>query len=128
MDSRKLQEDSALNGAKRNSPFCKSFNRHATRVAVAYRGFPLSFWTLERPRLVNRCKHTTNYSRRPRNAWTGVDRISWQPVTNEIIGIYSDGFIFKWQPLHDDSWELHANACEIARSPERTYFAISISS
>lgn len=125
LDSRILQEDSALDGVKRNSPCCMSFNGNATQVAVAYRGFPLSVWTLDRPRLVNRCKRTKNHAGRPSNAWTGVDRISWHPVANEIIGIYSDGFIFKWQPLHDDSQELHANACEIACSPEGTYFATS---
>lgn len=120
-----LLQDSALDGATRNSPCCISFNTNATQVAVAYRGFPLSVWTLENPRIVNRCKRTKNHSRRPSNAWTGVDRISWHPIANEIIGIYSDGFIFKWQPLHDDSQELHANACEIACSPEGTYFATS---
>lgn len=125
LDSRILQEDSALHGAKRNSPCCVAFNSNATQVAVAYRGFPLSVWTLHRPRLVNRCKRTTSTGKRPSNAWTGVDRISWHPVANEIIGIYSDGFIFKWQPFHDDNQELHANACEIACSSEGTYFATS---
>lgn len=124
LDSKILQ-DSALDGAKRNSPCCLSFNNNATQVAVAYRGFPLSVWTLERPRLVNRCKRATNHGSRPSNAWTGVDRISWHPISNEIIGLYSDGFIFKWQPLHDDNQELHSNACEIACSPEGTYFATS---
>lgn len=125
LDPRILQEDSALDGARRNSPCCMSFNSNLTQVAVAYRGFPLSVWTLDRPKLLNRCKRTTNHGRRPSNAWTGVDRISWHPVFNEVIGIYSDGFIFKWQPLHDDNQELHTNACEIACSPEGTFFATS---
>lgn len=85
----------------------------------------MSVWTLDRPKLLNRWKRTTNHGRRPSNAWTGVDRISWHPVFNEVIGIYSDGFIFKWQPLHDDNQELHTNACEIACSPEGTFFATS---
>ncbi|MCJ1466023.1 hypothetical protein MMC07_004642 [Pseudocyphellaria aurata] len=120
-----LLQDSALEGTIRNSPCCISFNSNATQVAVAYRGFPLSVWTLDRPRVVNRCKRTEIHGRRPRNAWTGVNRISWNPISHEIIGIYSDGFIFKWQPLHDVSQELRANACEIACSPEGTCFATS---
>lgn len=125
LDSKIFQEDSALDGTKRNSPCCISFNNDVSQVAVAYRGFPLSVWTLDRPRLVNRCKRTQNNIRRPSNAWTAVDRIAWHPVANEIIGVYCGGFIFKWEPIYDVNQELRANASAIACSPDGTYFATS---
>ena len=125
LDPRLLREDSVLEGTNRNAPCCIAFNGNATQIAVAYRGFPLSVWSIEKPRLINRCRRTTNQGRRPSNAWTGVDRIAWHPVNEEILGLYSDGFIFKWHPLHDDNQELRAKACEIACSPEGTFFAAS---
>lgn len=125
LDPRLLREDSVLDGTNRNAPCCIAFNNDATRIAVAYRGFPLSVWSIEKPRIINRCRRTTNQGRRPSNAWTGVDRMTWHPIYEEILGLYSDGYIFKWQPLHDDNQELRARACEIACSPEGTLFAAS---
>ncbi|KAL9121836.1 MAG: hypothetical protein Q9187_001611 [Circinaria calcarea] len=126
LDSKILREQSTIDGTYRNSPCCMAFNASASQVAVAYRGFPLSVWAIENPRLISRCRRTISHrQRKMSNAWTGVDRVVWHPNGNEILGLYNDGCVFKWQPLQDENEELYANASEIACSPEGSIFATS---
>lgn len=56
LDPRLLREDFVHEATNRNAPCCIAYNYNATQIAVAYRGFPLSVWSIEKPRLINRCK------------------------------------------------------------------------
>ena len=123
LDSRILSEDSSFPGAYHNSPSCMAFNSNATQIAVGFRGFPLSVWAIDSPRLINRCMRDKGHGRKQSNSWTEVTRVIWHPITGEILGLYLDGSVFRWHPVHNNSQELHSNASGIACSPEGSFFA-----
>lgn len=121
-----LQEKFVIDGTYHNSPCSMAFDASASQIAVAHRGFLLSVWTIENPRLISKCRRSVaDHQRKMTSAWTGVDRVVWHPNTNEILGLYNDGCVFKWQNLHDENQKLYANASEITCSPEGTIFATS---
>jgi hypothetical protein len=124
LDPGVLQEETVLDGAIQNSPCCMTFSPSATQIAVGYRNSPLSVWAIDSPRLIGRCSRSNN-RRKQSLAWTGVDRVVWHPGTEEILGLYSDGCVFKWHPFHQQHQELYANASEITCSREGTLFAAS---
>ena len=125
LDPKILKEESRLEGVYTNTPCCVSFDAIASHIAVAYRGFPLSVWGLDKPRLIGRCKRITDQKRMNRNAWTGVDRVTWHPYSGDVLGLYNDGCAFRWHPYEDESQEVMAGASEIVCSPDGVFFATS---
>ncbi|KAH0538685.1 hypothetical protein FGG08_004760 [Glutinoglossum americanum] len=128
LDSSILQ-DKSLEGTFLNSPTALAFSSDATQIAVAYRGFPLTVWTLTNPRLINRCRRRLEHGGNPNSAWTGVNRVIWHPNNGEVLGIYTDGIVFKWDPLEGSHQELQADLnatpSEIQCSPDGIVFATS---
>ncbi|KAI1204936.1 uncharacterized protein F4807DRAFT_300678 [Annulohypoxylon truncatum] len=121
-----LKDTTRHEGAIVNSPMCLAFNKDKTHVAVSYRGAPLSVWRLRDGRCINRCKRVRDL-RRPSLNWFAVDRVTWNPITNHVLGIYKDGRVFKWHPMTDENIEADARwaADEIAASPNGRFFATS---
>ncbi|KAL7905856.1 WD40 repeat-containing protein [Trichoderma velutinum] len=125
-----LNEAGKVYGTNVNSPIHLSFNSDCSLVGASYRGAPLSIWRLEDGRCLNRCRRAKdphNNKRQNSTNWSAVKRFTWNPVTNHILGIYQDGYIFKWHPLTDENVEARATADEIAASPNGTMFATSSS-
>jgi WD40 repeat protein len=107
--------DNTFGNHHHNSPKCVAFNQEGTQVALAYRGFPLSVWSIDHPGIVGMCERPGNVGL---DLWTGVDRVGWNPVTGHVVGIYSDGCVFKWHPEENDNQELKTVALEIECSPD----------
>lgn len=129
VNSNLLQEISR-DGAVMNSPMWLAFNGDNSMVGVSYRGAPLSVWRLADGRCINRCRRAQimgTDQRRPSANWFGVDRFTWNPVSDHIIGIYRDGCIFKWHPITNENVETRWSADEIAASPDGKLFATSSS-
>jgi WD40 repeat protein len=120
IDERLLREDNSLDRTVTNSPCCISFSPDATHVAVAYRGFPLSVWSIDPPELISRCRRHPND---PNHLWAPVDRAVWHPYSGEVLGLYLGGYVFKWHPYSGTHQEIYASASVIACSPEGTFFA-----
>lgn len=130
-DSSLLEETSIPEGAFINSPSSLAFSPDGTQLAVAYRSFPLAIWNLNPPEMIARC------SRRQRQVqahtasvgWTGVTRAVWHPFSGDVLGIYRDGQIFKWNPMNDTheevKQELDATPSDIVCSPNGLVFATS---
>jgi WD40 repeat protein len=129
LDPSIMHEETALEGTFLNSPTSLAFNSNATQIAVAYRGFPLSVWDLSNPRMVSRCKRRQNHGRKMSNAWTGVNRVIWHPNSGDVLGIYTDGAVFKWHPLDGTHVELVGDfgdsPSEIQCSADGAVFATS---
>lgn len=132
-----LNDTARLEGVIINSPMCVAFNGDRTQVGVCYRSAPLSVWSLSDGRHINRCNRSKDFQNSRRQStvsktsatWFGVDRFTWNPVTNHILGIYKDGTVFKWHPLTDENIEApHARADEISASPDGRLFSTSSSS
>lgn len=125
-----LKETGRTDGAIVSSPMCISFSGDNTLVGVSYRGAPLSVWRLADGRCLNRCKRPKDFrndQHRASSTWDAVDRFTWNPITNHVLGIYKNGYIFKWHPLTDENVEARVTADEIAASPNGRVFATSSS-
>ena len=123
-----LNENSPVEGGFITSPSFMAFNADATQIAVAYRGYPLSIWATNEPRLLGRCKRVTSHRAdyaRPSVSWMAVDRVAWSPVADQIVGLYKDGCVFKWNPSADENQEAHTTADEIQVSPDGKLFLTS---
>ncbi|KAI3393016.1 hypothetical protein diail_4895 [Diaporthe ilicicola] len=134
-DESLLEETALPDGAFINSPSSLAFNPDCTQLAVAYKGFPLSIWSLDPPEMIARCSvrrqaqgvHHNNSS--SSTAWTGVTRVVWHPFNGQVLGIYRDGQIFKWGPMDDTHeevrQELDATPSEVAVAASGLVFATS---
>jgi WD40 repeat protein len=124
-----LREDTR-DGTVLNSPVCLKFNGDNTQIGVSYRGAPLAVWRLSEGRCINRCrraKDPNSDQHRQLTNWFGVDRFTWNPISDHVLGIYRDGCIFKWHPVTDENVETRWSADEIAASPDGKLFATSSS-
>ena len=113
-----------------NSPSCIAFSRDESYAGVAYRGFPLSVWSLETGECINRCNRAqgTNFSADKYTAgWYVARRFVWNPVTDHVIGFYEDGFVFKWHPLTGEHQEAQAYANDVTASSDGKLFLSSTS-
>ena len=123
-----LQEKHAVEGGIITSPSYMLFNPGASRIAVAYRGYPLSVWDTKEPRLIGRCKRVAQHrpnDGRPSIGWMAVDRVAWNPISDHLVGVYKDGCIFKWNPIDDEYQEVAMVADEIQVSPDGKLFLTS---
>ena len=131
LDSSLLQETSQIEGAIDPSPRCMAFNMDATQIAIASKSYPLSVWTVNEPRLVGRCKRLGEHrqdSTHPPATWSTVERVTWNPLTNHLLGLFKDGCIFKWNPIGDHYQEARTTADEIEIGPDGKLFITSDSS
>ena len=124
-----FEESSAVPGAVRNSPTTVVLNDDASQLLVAYRGAPLEAWNLNTSRLIKRCKRRQRADTAFDQLWTGVNRVSWHPETGDVLGIYTDGTVFKWHPVTEVHLELpnvsDTGPSEIQISPDGITFITS---
>ncbi|OQE46137.1 hypothetical protein PENCOP_c001G06589 [Penicillium coprophilum] len=116
-----LKTGTALDRPVHNVPWRMAFNSDATCVAVAYRGSPLCVWSLETATLLGRCMRDHEYAG---NSWSVVDQMIWHPRSQEILGVYMGGQVFRWDPYTNSQQELEADAKIIACSPEGKFFTV----
>lgn len=116
-----LKEDTTIDRPVHNVPWRIAFDSTASCVAVSYRGSPLCVWSLEPPELVGRCMRNQDYAG---NAWTVVDQVIWHPQSEEVIGLYMGGQVFRWNPWDNTQQELQTSASIVASSPEGKFFAV----
>lgn len=101
----KIESDGA-DGRQFNSPRRVAFNADGTRLAVAFRGFPLMVWDMYTADLVGRCERISDRNKSRQDLHTDVGPICWNPVTGHVLGLYNDGCVFKWYPSEVDSQEI----------------------
>lgn len=116
-----LKQDTTTDRPVHNVPWRIAFNSTASCVAVAYRGSPLCVWSLDPPEMISRCMRNQEYAG---NAWTVVDQMIWHPQSEELVGLYMGGQVFRWNPWDDTQQELQAYGSIIASSPDGKFFAI----
>ncbi|KAI0396837.1 hypothetical protein F5Y17DRAFT_455670 [Xylariaceae sp. FL0594] len=101
-----LQETNLPEGAFISSPSSVAFNEDCTQMAVAYRGFPVTIWNINPPKVLARCRRKLKLGLTTSDSWTGVTRVVWHPFNGQILGIYRDGNIFKWGPADNTHVEV----------------------
>ena len=124
-----FQEECSIDGTFKNSPTSVNFSNDRSQLVVAYRGSPLEVWDLNSSTLVNRCKRRSQLGGRSNQARTGVNRVQWHPNSGEVLGIYTDGAVFKWHPNMETHHELPLDSkgspSEVQCSPDGEVFATS---
>lgn len=98
-----------------STPICATFSPDGSKIVMAYRTAPLTVWGTERGNLIGHLES--------RHSGQNVDypsRLTWNPVTEHVLGVFSGGNIFKWYPLDQthDAMETNVMATEIACSPD----------
>lgn len=116
-----LKEEMALDRNVHTVPWRIAFSSDTKYIAVAYRGAPLCVWSLDPPELIRRCMRSQEYAG---NAWTVVDQMIWHPMSDEVIGLYMGGHVFRWNPWHDTQQELQAYGSILASSPDGKHFVV----
>jgi WD40 repeat protein len=94
-----LDEPGVPEGTFLSTPSCVAFNSDCTQIAVAYRSFPLSIWSVDPPQMIARLRRKPRRGQGATNSYTGDNKVAWHPSGAEVIGIY--GQIFKWSPVED---------------------------
>ncbi|KAL6405034.1 hypothetical protein AUP68_11876 [Ilyonectria robusta] len=87
-------------------------------AAVAYRGLLLSAWETEGPVHIGHCW-------RKREALTAGEVIdaAWLPHSPELLGVYIEGVVFKWNPYTNETDEVGIGAKRISLSRDGRLFA-----
>ena len=119
-----------LAAAGANSPTCVAFSRDGIYAGIAYRGFPLSIWSLETGECISRCNRVQeiNFSAGEYAAgWCFAWQFVWNPVTDHVIGVRKPGFVFKWHALAGEYQEALAYAINVTASSHGKLFLSSTS-
>lgn len=120
-----LKSEATMAGTNTNTPSYMAFSPDASQVAVAYRGYPLSIWSLAEKRSIAILRRDLGKRKHNSNTWTAVDRVRWHPKGYEILGLYNDGCVFKWNLYDEDTNEVRARASEIDMSSDGAVFVTS---
>ncbi|KAH0558952.1 hypothetical protein GP486_004423 [Trichoglossum hirsutum] len=104
-DTRAKIDERSLEDTMVNFPTCSSLSPDGNMIAFGYRGHPVTVWELEPPMLVGQCNRTldeTDMTIRE-NTWGEVVRLTWHPFSGEVLGLYLEGLLFKWQPYDEEA-------------------------
>ncbi|KAL4798331.1 hypothetical protein BDV19DRAFT_356859 [Aspergillus venezuelensis] len=111
-------EEEELEGCLLNSANDMALSTDGALAAVAYRGHPLSAWEVDGPMLINHCWRT-----REERSRGEVLEVVWHPYNPELLGLYIEGVVFKWNPYEGAPEEMQANAARLAMSKDGHLFA-----
>ena len=114
-------------------PIHVSINLHKTRMAVAYRGLPVSLWDIERKTYLKKLKsachtsssrqvHELGQRRSAPCAHDSATAVEFHSVTNEIFISYADRRFIKWDPDTNAQVvaSMHADIHVLKCSPDGT--------
>ncbi|OAR03064.1 hypothetical protein LLEC1_04718, partial [Akanthomyces lecanii] len=110
-------EEVELEGHILNDSNHIAINRDCTLIALAYRGHPLSAWEVDGPVHLGHCWRKYDGGSRGE-----VVASSWLPHTTELLGLYIDGAVFKWDPYELEVEELQIHASRLAVSIDGNLF------
>ena len=111
-------EEPELEGHFLNSSSYMALNNDGSLIAVAYRGHPLSAWEIDGPAHINHC-----WRAREEVARGEVIEAVWHPHSPEVLGLYIEGVIFKWNPYEGEPQEIATGASRLAISSDGNLFA-----
>jgi len=111
-------EEPELEGHFLNSSSYMTLSNDGSLIAVAYRGHPLSAWEVDGPVHISHC-----WRARDEVARGEVIEALWHPHSPEILGLYIEGVIFKWNPYEGEPEEIATGASRLAMSSDGNLFA-----
>lgn len=126
-DSSILNDGDAMSGTKMNSPSMLAISPDGSMIAAAYRRFPLTIWSIDPPKIIKRIsrKRTPDRISIP---LPFADRLSWHPNSEELMGLFLDGYAFKYNVLDSTLQEQPPDPgrmpADVHCSPDGGIFAI----
>lgn len=109
-----------------SSPSVIAISPNGSMVAAAYRGFPLTIWSIDPPKIIKRISRKGQD--RVSASLPFANKLSWHPEGEELMGIFLDGHAFKYnivdgtlQELPPDPGQMPA---DIHCSPDGGTYAI----
>ncbi|KAH9905313.1 hypothetical protein F4778DRAFT_779657 [Xylariomycetidae sp. FL2044] len=113
-----FKENAAGRGG--GSPVCAAFSPDGSKLAVAHRASLMAVWDTETGNLIGRSESRHGRRITPTQMLDFCPRLTWNPVTEHVVGFFSSGTVFKWYPLdaHHEEMEDSVSATEIASSPD----------
>jgi WD40 repeat protein len=88
-----------------NFPICSSLSPDGSMIAFGYRNHPLTVWELKPPMLLGQCYvRLDEYAKTVhKQAWGGVFRVEWHPLSGEVFGLTQVGLLFRWDPHQEET-------------------------
>ncbi|POS78997.1 NACHT and WD domain-containing protein [Diaporthe helianthi] len=111
-------EELEMEGHYLNAANHIALNDDVSLIAIAYRGHPLSAWETEGPTHIGHC-----WRKRDELARGDVIEAMWHPFDTEVIGLYMEGDVFKWNPYDGEVEELPTGASKLALNKDGSLFA-----
>jgi WD40 repeat protein len=104
-------DEQELEGTFVNSPTCMALSPQGGQIALGHQGHPVTLWEVNEPTPTGRYARTLDsFHQTAKQSWGEVMRLAWHPFSGEVLGLYLEGIIFKWQPLNDETKEANAGA------------------
>ncbi|KAI9792951.1 MAG: hypothetical protein M1816_001273 [Peltula sp. TS41687] len=100
-----------------NSPTCMALSPDGDRMALGYRGHPVTLWEVDGPTPIARCARTligASFSTTAAQASGEVMELAWHPFSGEVFGLHLEGILFKWQPFSDEVKGVMTGAYKLA--------------
>lgn len=99
-------------------PIALALHAESGRVAVSYRGFPVSLWEIESERLLGQVVRITRSGRGNTVIQDTAFCLDFNRVTGHLVLGYSDGTMLKWDPATGEQHECDADAQTISCSDD----------
>lgn len=114
-------------GAYANSPTELAFSSDGSKIAAIYRRYPLTIWSMKPAKVLKQLTKRRSLTD-DANSNLYVSKIQWHSG-NELLGIFDNGCIFKYNIDDDTQVELESGpgkmASKIACSPDGRFFIAS---
>jgi WD40 repeat protein len=111
-----------------HAPSMMTFSPDGSKVAIAYRRFPLSIWSTNPVRLIKQITRPQRQSQ-VATALPFASRVSWHPSSEEIMGLFMDGYSFRMSLVDDTYQEQPSHPGQVPSnifcSPDGLVYAIS---
>ncbi|KAI4910198.1 hypothetical protein J4E90_007630 [Alternaria incomplexa] len=111
-------EEEELEGHFLNAASYMALSGDGNLMAVAYRGHPLSAWEVEGPYHIGHC-----WRARKEVARGEVAAAKWLPHSPQVLGLYNDGVVFRWDPYGGEPEEIFTGASILTVSGDGNLFA-----
>ncbi|KAI0478376.1 NACHT and WD domain protein [Xylariaceae sp. FL0804] len=111
-------EEPELEGHFLNSASHMALNRDSSLVSVAYRGHPLSAFEIDGAMHLGHC-----WRKRKEISRGEVIEAIWHPHAPELMGMYIEGVVFKWNPYDGTVDEVSTGGSRLALSTDGNLLA-----
>ncbi|KAI0601591.1 hypothetical protein F4775DRAFT_404833 [Biscogniauxia sp. FL1348] len=127
IDTALLNDVESREGTFLNSPTALSISPDGSKIVATYRRFPLDIWSIDPPTILKRILRL----KKPGQVSTPLpfaSRVSWHPSSEELLGIFLDGCIFRANLVDGTIREQPPDPamvpCDILCSPDGLAYAV----